>query len=135
MVTLNPNIDPSAVKILVADDIPLNIMLIEKMLARFKFNIIKASNGADALQKVEEHHPTLLLLDLMMPQMDGYQALEELRKTVSREELPVIVLSALNSNDDISRAMSLGADDFITKPVVMERLHNCVLTYVNKVFE
>lgn len=135
MVTLNPNIDPSAVKILVADDIPLNIMLIEKMLARFKFNIIKASNGVDALQKVEEHHPTLLLLDLMMPQMDGYQALEELRKTVSREELPVIVLSALNSNDDISRAMSLGADDFITKPVVMERLHNCVLTYVNKVFE
>lgn len=135
MVTLNPNIDPSAVKILVADDIPLNIMLIEKMLARFKFNIIKASNGVDALQKVEEYHPTLLLLDLMMPQMDGYQALEELRKTVSREELPVIVLSALNSNDDISRAMSLGADDFITKPVVMERLHNCVLTYVNKVFE
>lgn len=135
MLTLNPNIDASTIKILVVDDIPLNIMLIEKMLNRFKFNIIKASNGADAVQKVEEHHPHLLLLDLMMPVMDGYQALETIRKTVSSEQMPVIILSALNSNDDINRAMRLGADDFVTKPVVMERLINCVLTYINKLAE
>lgn len=135
MVTLNPNVDPTAIKILVVDDIPLNIMLIEKMLAKFKFTIVKANNGVEALERIEAENPQLVLLDLMMPIMDGYQVVENVRKTVSKEQLPIIILSALNSNDDIARAMSLGADDFITKPVVMERLINCVLTYVNKISE
>lgn len=132
MANINPNIDCSKVKVLIVDDIPLNVMLIDKMLKRFSFSITKAFNGQDALKIVSEIQPHVILLDLMMPGMSGYEVIEELRKTSSKEELPIIVLSALNSNDDISKAMALGANDFITKPVVMERLHNSVVTLLNE---
>lgn len=131
MATLNPEIDPSQVKILIVDDIPLNVLLIDKMLAKFKFHIIKASSGADALRIIEEEKPNILLLDLMMPGIDGYQVTEQVRRTITKEEMPIVILSALNSNDDINRAISLGADEFITKPVIMERLHNTVINLVN----
>lgn len=132
MTTLNPGIDPTQVKILIVDDIPLNVLLIDKMLAKFKFHILKANSGADALRIIEEEKPHILLLDLMMPGIDGYQVTEQVRRTISREQMPIVILSALNANDDVSRAMALGADEFITKPVMMERLHNCVLTLVNQ---
>lgn len=131
MATLNPEIDPSQVKILIVDDIPLNVLLIDKMLGKFKFNIMKASSGADALKIIEAEKPNLLLLDLMMPGIDGYQVTEQVRRTITKEEMPIVILSALNSNDDINRAISLGADEFITKPVIMERLHNTVINLVN----
>lgn len=135
MICLNPEIDASQVKILIVDDIPLNVLLIDKMLAKFKFNILKANSGADALQIIENEKPNVLLLDLMMPGIDGYQVTEQVRRTIPKEEMPIVILSALNSNDDINRAMALGADEFITKPVMMERLHSCVVGLVNRLFQ
>lgn len=132
MTSLNPDIDTSQVKILIVDDIPLNVLLIDKMLSKFKFHIMKANSGADALELINNDRPHLLILDLMMPGMNGYQVTEQVRKTFSKEEMPIVILSALNSNDDIQKAMSLGADDFITKPVVMDKLHNCIINIVNK---
>lgn len=131
MTNLNPGIDASKVKILIVDDIPLNVLLIDKMLSKFKFTILKANGGADALRIIEEERPHILLLDLMMPGVDGYQVTEIVRRTITSEQMPIVILSALNSNDDIGRAMSLGADEFITKPVMMEKLHNCVVNLVN----
>lgn len=133
MTSLNPEIDTTKVKILIVDDIPLNVLLIDKMLAKFKFHILKANSGADALSIIEQEKPHILLLDLMMPEIDGYQVTEQVRRTISHEEMPIVILSALNANDDISKAMTLGADEFITKPVMMERLHNCVIGLVNKI--
>lgn len=131
MVTLDPSIDTTQIKILIVDDIPLNVLLIDKMLAKFKFKTLKANSGADALAIIEEQHPHILLLDLMMPGIDGYQVTEQVRQTYSKEQLPIVILSALNSNDDINKALALGADTFITKPVMMERLHNCIIQLVN----
>lgn len=133
MTSLNPEIDTSQVKVLIVDDIPLNVLLIDKMLAKFKFQILKANSGADALQIIENEKPHIVLLDLMMPGVDGYQVTEQVRQRITKEEMPIIILSALNSNDDINRALALGADDFITKPVMMERLHNCVINHVNNI--
>lgn len=133
MVALNTNIDPSKVKILIVDDIPLNVLLIDKMLSKFKFQTLKANSGTDALRLVEEEHPNLLILDLMMPNVNGYQVTEQVRQTYSKEELPIVILSALNANDDINRAMALGANEFLTKPVIMEKLHNCVINIVNNI--
>lgn len=132
MTNLNPGIDTSKVKILIVDDIPLNVLLIDKMLAKFKFQILKANSGADALRIIEEEKPHLLLLDLMMPGIDGYQVTEQVRRTISKEQMPIVILSALNANEDVNKAMALGADEFIAKPVMMERLHNCVISLVNK---
>lgn len=134
MINLNPGIDASQVKVLIVDDIPLNVLLIDKMLAKFKLHILKAFSGAEALRIVEEEQPHVLLLDLMMPGIDGYQVIEQVRRSIPKGQMPIIILSALNSNDDINKAMALGADDFITKPVMMERLHNCVARYVNALY-
>lgn len=132
MTALNQQIDPTQVKVLIVDDIPLNILLIDKMLTKFKFQVLKANGGETALEIIKNDKPNIVLLDLMMPGMDGYQVIENVRQTITNEEMPIIILSALNSNDDVNRAMALGADEYITKPVMMERLHNCVITLLNK---
>lgn len=131
MANLDASINPADLKVLVVDDIPLNIMLIGKMLSLHGIKIQKANNGIEALKMIEADRPHLVLIDLIMPEMTGYEVLEKVRMTIPKEELPMVVLSALNSNDDIVKAMKLGANDFITKPVLAERLFNSVFNQIN----
>lgn len=131
MAKLNFDVDSSEMKILIVDDIPLNVLLIEKMLTPFKFQITKANSGIAAMESIKKNNPDLVLLDLMMPGMSGYDVIKAVRETTSQDQLPIIILSALNSNDDVVKGFRLGANDFITKPVIMERLHNSVLTQLN----
>lgn len=116
------NPENSKFTILAVDDVPLNVLLVEKMLSRHGYTVKKASGGLQALQMIEAEIPSLVLLDLMMPNVDGYEVLERLRSKPETKELPVIILSALNSDSDISKGMSMGANDFITKPIIMDRL-------------
>ena len=134
-VSINPEVDQSQVTILVVDDIPLNVLLIRKMLGKFKFNILTANNGQTALDTVAANNVDLVLLDLMMPGMDGYEVLTRLRNQEETKELPVVILSALNSSDDVTKGFQLGANDFITKPIIMERLLTCVATQANQIWE
>lgn len=131
-IEINPNVDQTKVNILIVDDIPLNVLLIQKMLGKFKFNILTANDGKTALEKVAEGNVNLVLLDLMMPEIDGYEVLHRLREDDKTKDLPVVILSALNSRDDIDRGFRLGANDFITKPIIMERLYNCIAKQVNE---
>ena len=134
-VSINPEVDQSQVTILVVDDIPLNVLRIRKMLGKFKFNILTANNGQAALDTVAANNVDLVLLDLMMPGMDGYEVLTRLRNQEETKELPVVILSALNSSDDVTKGFQLGANDFITKPIIMERLLTCVATQANQIWE
>ena len=134
-VSINPEVDQSQVTILVVDDIPLNVLLIRKMLGKFKFNILTANNGQAALDTLAANNVDLVLLDLMMPGMDGYEVLTRLRNQEETKELPVVILSALNSSDDVTKGFQLGANDFITKPIIMERLLTCVATQANQIWE
>ena len=113
-------------KILVVDDVPLNQMLVERMLGRFNFNIRKAGNGYEALQSIKEEKPDLILLDIMMPVMDGFEVIEAIRENPAWNNVKIVVLSALSTNEDIVKAYGLGADDFITKPIVMDKLLNTI---------
>ena len=121
-------IDFSQFNVLVVDDVPLNTMLVEKMLARFTFRIRKAGNGQLAMEEIAKEKPDLILLDLLMPVMDGFEVLQKVRENPETEKIRIVVLSALNSNEDIIKAYQLGANDFITKPIVMEKLINTVAT-------
>lgn len=134
-IEINPNVDQTQLTILIVDDIPLNVLLIQKMLGKFKFNIITANDGQTALDTIAEQKVDLLLLDLMMPGIDGYGVIERLRADEKTKDLPIIILSALNSNDDVTKGFQLGANDFITKPIIMERLLNCVAQQVNDLWE
>lgn len=116
------NIDLSKYKVLVVDDVPLNQLVVEKMLVKFGMKVTKASNGLDALEKIRAAIPDLVLLDLMMPVMDGFDFLRIARSKPELASLKIIVLSALNSTEDIVRGYNAGANDFITKPIIYEKL-------------
>ena len=132
---LNPQIDPKKVKILVVDDIPLNVLLVKKMLQPLGFDTSEAEDGVVAMEKIAAQKPDLILLDLMMPRMDGFEVLRRLRASDDTKSIPVIILSALNSNDDVAKGISMGAEDYITKPIIMDRLQSSVIKQLNKLFE
>jgi CheY-like chemotaxis protein len=131
---LNSEIDPKKVKILVVDDIPLNVLLVKKMLQPLGFETSEAEDGVVAMEKIAAQKPDLILLDLMMPRMDGFEVLKRLRAKDDTKSIPVIILSALNSNDDVARGIAMGAEDYITKPIIMDRLQSSVVKQVNKIF-
>ena len=127
------NIDLSKHTVLAVDDIPMNLLLISKILSRLNINISTAANGKEALDLIAKQKPSLVLLDLMMPEIDGYEVLRRLRENPETKELRVVILSALNSNEDIVKGFNLGANDFITKPIILEKLTSCVVTQLQLV--
>lgn len=118
--------DYSKYNLLMVDDVPLNLLVVTKMLTRFNFRIRTAANGIEALEKVAEEKPDLILLDILMPQMDGFETLQRIRSNPDTKDIRVVILSALNSTEDIVKGFNLGANDFITKPIIMEKLISCV---------
>ena len=130
------NIDYTKIKTLLVDDVALNIKVVEKMISPLKFQVRTASNGEQALKAIAEEQPDLILLDLMMPIMDGFETLQRIRAGEAGDpNVVVIILSALNSEKDIIRGMNLGANDFITKPVIMQRLNNVIEKHLQEKFK
>lgn len=127
------NIDLSKHTVLAVDDIPMNLLLISKILSRLNINICTAANGREALDLIAKQKPSLVLLDLMMPEIDGYEVLKRLRENPETKDLRVVILSALNSNEDIVKGFNMGANDFITKPIILEKLTSCVITQLQLV--
>lgn len=124
------DLDFSKYTLLAVDDVPLNLLLIKKMLSKFNFKFKTAANGQKALDSVAEEKPDLILLDLMMPGIDGFEVIRRLRANPETEGIHIVILSALNSNEDIVKGFKLGANDFITKPIIMEKLLNCIVTQI-----
>ena len=118
--------DLSAYTVLLADDIELNLVMLKKMLSRYNFNVVTALNGQEALEKIAESRPVLLLLDLMMPVLNGFEVISKVRENPEYSSMRIVVVSALNTNDSIERALSLGANDFVAKPILMGRLYDAV---------
>lgn len=104
-------------KILVCEDDPAMAEIVTHKLTTSGFSVTHASDGKKALEKFAEQPPDIILLDLMMPELDGFQVLEAIRKNSDKKlaETPVIVLSNLWSNQDILKAKSLKADDYMVK--------------------
>lgn len=123
--------DYSQYNVLAVDDIPLNLLLVQKMLSRFKFKMRTAGGGQQALDAVTQEKPDLILLDLMMPGIDGFEVIRRLRENPETSNIRIVILSALNSNEDVVKGFSVGADDFIMKPIIMEKLLSCVVTQMS----
>ena len=99
--------------VLVVDDESRMVEFIAMNLELEGFRVVRAANGSEALEKASKEHPDLVLLDIMMPEMDGFETLEELRETTS---VPVIFLTAKSEEVDRIKGLDLGADDYIAKP-------------------
>ena len=104
-------------RILLVDDETVNLKLLEEMLADQEYTFSFAKNGKKALEVVSAARPDLILLDIMMPEMDGWEVLKRLKKDKLYRDIPVIVQTALESPEDFERGLSLGAYYYITKPI------------------
>ncbi len=110
------DIDDAPPKILIVDDEPINRKLLGRLLEK-TYNITEAADGFEALELVRNHHFDLILLDIMMPRMNGLDVLAEIRTTHSSTDLPVILVSALRDNHHIVKGIEAGANDYIPKPI------------------
>ena len=115
-------INPAEYKILVVDDVQSNVLLLKALLGREGFGIVYAMNGTEALEKVKSEHPDLILLDVMMPDMDGFEVAGRLKVEPEQAEIPIIFLTALNDSASVVKGFQLGANDFISKPFRREEL-------------
>ena len=109
----NIAIKPEDYTILAVDDIATNIMLLKAVLSRAKYKIVTASGGYEAIEKASKEAPDLILLDIMMPELDGIKTLLKVRES---KNLPIILLSAKSEDADKILGLTAGADDYITKP-------------------
>lgn len=104
-------------KILIADDNQANCELLEAYLATVDCEVQVAVDGQDALDKVAQFEPDLILLDVMMPKLSGFEVCETLKKNPATRRIMVLMVTALNERGDIERAVQAGTDDFLSKPV------------------
>lgn len=118
--------------ILVVDDIPTNTLLIKTLLKGRNYEVLCAHSGAQALQIAEERKPELVLLDIMMPEMDGYEVLARLRSSESTKDIKVVMLSAISNKADIDKAMEIGADDYLVKPILAPKLYEAITRILTK---
>ena len=104
-------------RVLVVDDIAANVKLLEAKLAAEYFDVFSASNGPDGLRLAAEHKPDIILLDVMMPGMDGFEVCRRLKNSPDTAHIPVVMVTALDQPADRVQGLDAGADDFLTKPV------------------
>ncbi len=103
-------------RILIVDDEPNNLQVLRQILKE-EYQLTFARSGAEALERAEKHHPDLILLDIMMPEMDGYEACRRLKRSANTSNIPVIFISAMNETEDEALGFEVGAVDYLTKPV------------------
>ncbi|MBI5641626.1 MAG: response regulator, partial [Nitrospirae bacterium] len=109
-------------RILVVDDTPANVKLLSGLLTFKGYEVVTAASGAEALEKVETGQPDLVLLDIMMPGMNGYEVCRAIRKNPATEILPVVLVTSLDPAEERINGLQAGADDFLSKPVDEQEL-------------
>jgi two-component system alkaline phosphatase synthesis response regulator PhoP len=105
-------------RVLVVDDNPQNLELLQAYMEELpNVQTLTATNGLEALEQVARHNPDLVLLDIMMPRMSGFEVCKKLKESEATKDIPVVMVTALNELADIERGVECGTDDFLTKPV------------------
>jgi two-component system alkaline phosphatase synthesis response regulator PhoP/two-component system response regulator VicR len=117
-------------KILAVDDEKHIVRLVQVNLERAGYEVVTAFDGVEALKKVEEESPHLIVLDVMMPQMDGFETLKHLKANPKTRDIPVIMLTAKAQDADVFRGWQSGVDCYLTKPFSPLEL----LTFVKRIF-
>jgi len=118
--------------ILVADDDPDILSIVSMSLEAQGYTVHKATNGREAVDLAREHHPDLMLLDMMMPELSGYEAVAELKGDPSTREIPIVGLSAKAMATDMERATDAGIDGYITKPFRIAQVMAAVEEYLRR---
>ncbi len=113
-------------KVLIVDDIPDNVEAVAGMIKDFGFDVQKAYGGKEAEEKIASFVPDIILLDLMMPETNGWDIIEQVRTKYNKHEMAIIVTSLLSNKDNIDECYEMGVNDYITKPIIETRLKSSV---------
>lgn len=119
-------------KILIADDEPNILLSLEFLMRKAGYEVFIARNGTEAMDILEKNIPSLVVLDIMMPDIDGYQICRHIRTTEYLKNIKVVFISAKTKDIDIAKGLSYGADDYITKPFSTRVLMNKITELLNK---
>lgn len=117
-------------KVLIVDDIPENIQTLGEMIKDFDLDVKIAEGGQEAIDIIDSCTPDIILLDLMMPRVNGWDVIDHVRKEYSKNEMVIIVVSLLNNKDNIDECYELGVNDYITKPVIKARLTSSIESHL-----
>lgn len=109
-------------EILIVDDSATNVFLIESVLTEYGFKTISASNAKEAYKAIDKKKPDLILLDILMPQISGVEFIKTIKQNPKFLAIPIIAVSAITDEDSITEIISLGADIFINKPIIISDL-------------
>jgi DNA-binding response OmpR family regulator len=104
-------------RVLIADDNPQGVELLEAYLSAEEYEIRTAADGDETLRQVAEWHPDLILLDIMMPRISGFEVCKRLRADPATRDIAVLMITALDQHSDVERAVEAGTDDFLRKPI------------------
>src|SRR4030095_6748915 len=107
----------SAARILIADDHAPGVELLEAYLSDTVYEVRTAANGEETLRIIRDWHPDVVLLDIMMPKISGFEVCKQLRQDAKTRDIGVIMITALDQPADVDRAVDAGTDDFLTKPI------------------
>ena len=116
--------------VLCVDDEPTQLMLLRLALSRAGYEVLEASKGQDGIEMAVEHQPGLIIMDLMMPGMDGATAIWHIKQNDSTKNIPVLVLSAYIKGDQAKRALDAGAEELISKSLILTDLIDKVKNYI-----
>lgn len=111
-----------AKKILVVDDEPHILTLLESRLKAYGFSVITASNGTSCLNKAQSDNPDLIILDVMMPELNGFEVCRKLKENKKTKDIPVVMLTVLTQEEDVTKGLAQGAACFLSKPFNPEDL-------------
>lgn len=117
-------------KVLIVDDIPENIQTLGEMIKDFDLDVKIAEGGQEAIDIIDSCTPDIILLDLMMPRVNGWDVIDHVRKKYSKNEMVIIVVSLLNNKDNIDECYEQGVNDYITKPVIKARLTSSIESHL-----
>jgi CheY-like chemotaxis protein len=117
-------------KVLIVDDIPENIQTLGEMIKDFDLDVKIAEGGQEAIDIIDSYTPDIILLDLMMPHVNGWDVIDHVREKYSKNEMVIIVVSLLNNKDNIDECYELGVNDYITKPVIKARLTSSIESHL-----
>ncbi len=120
--SLESRINRSDYKVLIVDDVVSNVLLLKILLTNEKFQVCTANCGKACIEQAKTEHPDLILLDVMMPDINGFETAVILKKDPETQDIPIIFLTALNTPSDLVKGFQVGANDFLTKPFNKEEL-------------
>lgn len=130
------NIDCSNISLIIVDDIPINTKLLGKLLEPAGFKSLQQYNNSQlALDSVKADQPDIILLDVMMPGIDGFSFLSSVRENKKLDKTRIIMVSAVSESEEVQKALSIGANDYLTKPINAKRLYACIASQIQQIME